>query len=126
MSSLKDLSISLRRLPITLAADVARASADTMTALAQRTFDSSANAYGIAWIPGAEGQEITLRKSGALARGIRYVAIGTKLRMALTVRYAKYQVGKRRVAPGQGEPLPKDYADALKAAAAKAISEALR
>jgi hypothetical protein len=44
---------------------------------------------------------------------LRYVANGTKLRVALTVPYAKYQVGKRPIFPTQGGPLPADYSRTL-------------
>ena len=44
---------------------------------------------------------------------IRYVAIGTRLRLALGVAHAKYVIGKRPVFPRQGESLPKAYLETL-------------
>jgi hypothetical protein len=42
-----------------------------------------------------------------------YVAIGAKIRVALTSRYAKYQIGRRPVFPTQAGGLPQAYRDAL-------------
>ena len=113
VGSLSKFQADLRRLPTVVAQRVAAESAGTITRLVEQTFSASENAYGIGWAPGAEGQKVTLRKSVALARGLVYVATGTRIRLKLAVKYAKYQVGKRPVAPSQGAPLPLAYATAL-------------
>lgn len=113
VSSLHKFSKALRTLPTSLAKDVAFEAAPVITDFAQSSFDSSQDPYGAPWVPGADGKKVTLRKTGALERFIRYVAIGTKLRVSLGVKYAKYQVGKRPVYPRQGGLLPKKYSDAL-------------
>lgn len=113
VSSLANLSAKLRQLPRVVAQKVAAASAAALTEIAQGTFDAGEDPYGNTWAPGAEGQRVTLEKSGSLERGLRYVAIGTKLRVALPVKYAKYQVGKRQVFPRAGAALPTDYAKTL-------------
>jgi hypothetical protein len=114
IASLAKLQSDLRRIASQgTAIKVASASASQLTALVKETFDAGENPYGLNWAPGADGQKVTLRKSGALANGLVYVATGTKLRIRLAVKYAKYQVGKRRVAPSQGEPLPIAYVRAL-------------
>ncbi len=116
-ASLSQFTADLRRLPRVVAQKVATAAAPAITALALETFYAGENAYGTTWAPGEEGQKVTLRKTGALARGVHYVAIGTKLRVALGVRYAKYQIGKRPVFPGQGGALPIGYVRSLQRAA---------
>ncbi len=81
--------------------------------MARQTFEAGENPYGNTWAPGADGERVTLRKSGAMFSNIRYVAIGTKLRVALGQSYAKFQIGKRPVFPTQGGALPVEYSRAL-------------
>ncbi len=123
--SLKDFSAKLRELPRVVAQKVALAAAPALTDVARETFDAGENAYGSTWAPGAEGQKVTLRKSGDLAKNIRYVAVGTRLRVALGAKYAKYQLGRRPAFPAQGAPLPTAYVAALKGAADTVIREEL-
>lgn len=120
--SLKDFAASLRRLPTVVGQRVASAAAPLLTAAAQASFASSETPYGVGWAPGSEGQTITLRKSGALQSGVRYVAIGQRLRLALTTAYARYQVGKRPVTPRQGAALPPIYLRALEQATRAVIA----
>lgn len=125
MSSLKEFSAKLRDMPRTVAIKVAAAAAPALTEAMQATFNAGEDAYGVGWAPGSEGQKITLKKSGNLAKYVHFVSVGTKLRVALGVKYAKYQVGKRPITPRQGEPLPKAYSDALKKATDSVISAEL-
>lgn len=125
-ASLKKFAASLRELPRVVGHRVAAECAPVLTALVIETSRASEDAYGAAWAPGESGQVVTLRKSGALLDGVRYVAIGQRLRLALTARYAKYQVGRRPVAPKPGEPLPPAYAGALRDTSRRVIREALR
>ena len=55
------------------------------------------------------------------ARQIRYVAIGTKLRVALGVAYAKFQIGRRPVFPTQGGTLPVEYSRTLQRTAVDVV-----
>lgn len=111
--SLAKFSASLRALPRVVAVKSTEAAAPEITALAKQTFAASETPDGVPWAPGSDGQKVTLRKSGALARFITYVAIGTKLRVSLGVSYARYQIGRRRVFPLQGAPLPTSYVSTL-------------
>ncbi len=113
VSSLHKFTQQLRDLPRTIAKDVAFEAAPVITDLAQDSFRNSQDPYGAPWAPGADGRKVDLVETGALRRFIRYVAIGTKLRVSLGVKYAKYQIGKRPVYPRQGAPLPKKYVEAL-------------
>lgn len=122
-SSLSRFSAKLRQLPRLLGNRVATLAADEITAVARRTYEASENAYGAPWAPGADGKTVTLRKSGAMFRTLRYVAVGPKLRVALTTKYAKYQIGRRPVFPTQGGALPKSYIAALERATTKALAE---
>lgn len=118
--TLKQLSADLRRLPKVLAAKVTETAAPRLSDVANRTFNAGTDPYGVAWAPGADGQAITLHKTGALQRFLSYVGIGTKLRVSLGVPYAKYQISKRPVFPRQGAVLPTDYVQTLQQATASA------
>lgn len=125
MKSLQQFSQDLRRLPRVVALRVAEAAAPAITELATTTFDASETPYGASWPKGKKGQTITLKKTGDLARRIKYVAIGTRLRVALGVAYAKYQIGKRPVFPRQAGELPPSYVQALQRTAVRIVREEL-
>ncbi len=124
IASLNQFAAKLRELPRVLAIEVAAKAAPIITELGKETFNASEDAYGNAWAPGAEGQKVDLKETGSLYKNIRYVAVGTKVRSALGVPYAKYQVGKRPVYP-RGE-LPVAYASKLEALVAESASALLR
>ena len=123
ISKLRRLEASLRELPRVVAQKVATASAGVITSLAEGTFNAGENAFGDPWEPGAEGQRITLRRTGALAAGVKYVAIGTRLRAVLGPKYAKFATGKhnRYIFPRVGSSLPASYVAALRAKANEVI-----
>lgn len=116
VSTMRSFALNLRALPKVLAQSVAKVVAPTITALGRATFSAGQNPYGDTWAHGSEGQRITLRRSGALLSNIRYVAIGTKVRVALGVKYAKYQIGKRLVFPRYDGSLPVEYVRELDSA----------
>ncbi|MCL2724851.1 MAG: hypothetical protein FWD69_10490 [Polyangiaceae bacterium] len=111
-------------MPRTLAQQITARAAPVLTELARETFAESENAYGDPWLSGKEGEKVSLVKTGRLREQLFYVAIGTRLRVALGVRYAKYQIGKRRVFPRQGA-LPEAYVRALTEIAQEAAREEL-
>jgi hypothetical protein len=113
IASLREFSAALSGMSRVLAQKVAIAAAPALTAAARATFNAGENSYGTTWDPLADGSRATLQKSGALARGITYRAVGRLLRVVLTVPYAKYNMGKRPAFPPQGAPLPQSYVDAL-------------
>lgn len=126
IASLAKFSQDLRRLPRVVAQAVTQAAAPKITELAQKTFNASSDAYGQPWDPGSDGQRVTLRKSGALARRVHYVGIGTKLRVALGVAYAKFQIGRRPVFPRQGQKLPVEYSTTLARTAVDVVRAEMR
>lgn len=121
--SLKEFSKKLQALPTTVAIKIAADAAPGLTAAAKATFNAGEDAYGVTWAPGVDGQKIDLKDTGALAKGVVYVAIGTKIRAAFSVPYAKYQLGKRPALPRQGSALPASYVDVLTASTEKIISQ---
>ncbi len=112
ISSLSKMSATLRALPTVLAQKIATKAAPVISQFANESFEASTDPYGVAWTPKADGSTATLVKTGNMKRFLYYVAIGTKLRVALGTRYAKYQIGKRPVFPRAGV-LPSKYATAL-------------
>lgn len=122
VSKLSRLASSLRAMPTKVAQRIAEQVAPKLTELARETFDAGETPYGDKWLPGVDGRSVTLRKSGGLANGIRFVAVGTRVRAVLGVRYAKYQVGRRKVLPSS---LPVAWRAAIDAIAQKEISRAL-
>lgn len=123
MKSLSEFANDLRRLPRVVAIRVAEEAAPVLTDLAKASFDASETPYGLDWAPGADGQRVKLVKTGALKRFLHYVAIGTRLRVALGVKYAKYQIGKRPVFPRQVGALPPSYVQALERTAVRVVRE---
>lgn len=112
-SALRKFSASLRTLPTVVAQKVAAAAAPALTDAALATFNAGETAYGDTWKIREDGTRATLDQSGMLKRGISYVAIGTRIRVALAVSYAKYVIGRRPVFPRQGQTLPAAYSEAL-------------
>ena len=123
VSSLGKFAKALRGMNIFTAHRAAAIAAPGLTAEARKTFDAGENAYGNTWTPLATGDKATLNKSGALAAGLVYVAIGRVLRVRLPVAYARYQIGRRPVHPSPGSPLPPSFVAVLKSAVAQAIAE---
>ena len=121
--SLRQFSADLKRLPKVVAFKVAERAAPVITALAKETFDAQQTPEGTAWKPGKKGKKITLVKTGALQRWIKYVAIGSRIRVSLGVPYAKFQIGKRPVFPRQAGDLPESYQRALQRIAVQVVKE---
>ena len=126
LQSLSKFTQDLRRLPRVVAQQIAAKAAPAISTLAARSFSASQDPYGVSWRPGKDGSAVTLRKTGALARFVHYVAIGTKLRVALGVSYAKYQIGQRPIYPSQGKNLPPDYVQTLQRIAVDVVRAELR
>jgi hypothetical protein len=122
-SALSRLSASLRKMPFWVGRETARRVAPVITDLARSTYRSQSDPYGTPWQPGADGKTVDLVQSGAMFDKVRYVAIGTILRVALGVQYARYQIGKRRVFPTQGSPLPLAWQNAIAREANAAIAQ---
>jgi hypothetical protein len=120
LGKLRGIEKAIRTIPTVVAQKVATAAAATITSFARETFAAGQNAYGDTWEPGADGNPVTLRKTGRLG-SFAYVAIGTKLRAQLGPKYARYQVGRRPILPRNGARLPLKYVAKLRAEANRII-----
>lgn len=123
--SLKDLGRKIQGLPVQVQERIAAKVAPQLTTLAEASFARGEDPYGATWQEGADGRPVTLEKTGRLKGGLKFVAIGRRVRAKLGAHYAKYQVGKRRVLPPNGRPLPVAWSEAIAATANAEIQEAL-
>lgn len=103
----------LGRISVATAMRAAERIAPTLTTMAKASFDASETPYGTPWAPGADGQRVTMRRSGALAKGLTFAAVGARVRAVLGVPYAKYQIGRRRILPAGGATVPQSWHDAM-------------
>lgn len=125
-SSLHRFQAGLRALGSGLLANrVAALAAPKLTRLAKQTAGQSQTAEGVPWRPSPKGEAVTLVRTGAMLSRLVYVAIGSKIRVALTSRYAKYQIGRRPVFPTQAGGLPQSYRDALNESVVEAFEGVL-
>ena len=113
LSSLKKFASNLRTMPKVVAQKVAATSSPKLTDTTRLTFAAGQDPYGVAWAPSRTGDKVTLVASGALAKALAYTSTGTIIRLKPLPAYAKYQIGKRRVAPAQGGALPPDFRTVL-------------
>lgn len=111
---LNKLENSLRKISIGLAQRVAGRVAPLITGLARSSFASGATPYGEAWKLGADGNSVTLVRSGALRDALSFTAIGTRVRAVLGPSYAKYQVGGRRILPAGNAAMPLSWSAVIR------------
>lgn len=105
LSSLKRMKQTLKDLPRTVAADVAKRAAPAMTDLTQEAFASGRNVYGDARPTSkVDGRALTLERTGATKGQLRFVQVGTVVRCVLGPKYARYLIGKYGVLPNGALP----------------------
>jgi hypothetical protein len=118
-AKLRDIARNLGEMPQVVRNRVAARAAEAITDLALSSFDAGQTPFGDAWAPGDDGRDVDLYKSGALRGSLRFVASGSRVRCAMGVKHARYQVGKRRVLPAPGQTMP----DSWRAACAAITAE---
>lgn len=104
LSSISGLKSRIQSLPKSIAHDVAQRAAPTMTGLARGAYESGHTVYGTSRPPGVGGRALTLHRTGAAERDLRFVATGTVIRCVLGPKYAKYLIGKYDVLPNGALP----------------------
>lgn len=122
VGSLRKFSEGLRQLGKGMGHLVAKRAAPAITADARASYDAGTDPYGTPWVAGADGKDVDLKQSGAMYSGVEYKPLGDRLRVALNVPYAKYQIGKRSPFPAQDGPLPASYEKSLTAAAEETLA----
>jgi hypothetical protein len=106
ISTLNDLRAKLRSLPRTVAQVVAPRAAVAMTELAREAFANGNTVYGEDRKRGVGGDELTLKLTHLTESTLRFESAGSTVRCVLDSRYAKYLIGKYRILPMGGLPVP--------------------
>lgn len=108
--TLGKLKANLRALPISVAHEVAAASAPGLTARTVQAFDAGRTVYGEPRPPAVDGGALSLEQTGAVRKGTQFVANGRIVRCVLLARdkygreYAKYLIGKYKILPNGAMP----------------------
>jgi len=113
-------------MPTVLAQRVAARIAPVITDLARGTYGGQRNVYGDAWRERVDGSDATLVATGALKSKVKFAAVGTLIRVVLGTRYAKYQIGMRRILPAPSAPLPTEWSARIEREAQDEIRKELK
>lgn len=104
-AALMGLKANLKGLPTTLAVDVASRAGPAMTGQAKAAHAGRRSVYGESYPIGVGGQQLTLRKEGAVEGSLHFEVVGTVVRCKLGEKYAKYLIGKYGILPNGALPV---------------------
>lgn len=104
-AALRSFKAQLRTLPTTVAHDVARRAAPAVTSLSREALASGRTVYEEPRPLGVDGGQLSLKKTGAVERDMRFVSIGSIVRVVLGPKYAKYLIGKYGILPNGALPI---------------------
>lgn len=121
--SIKNLRQQLAALPITVSARIAAHSAPEISARTAEDFNAGRTVYGKPRPSSVNGGELSLERTGATRRALRFIATGRDIRTAHLPRYTKYLIGKYDVLPNG--PLPAEWRARLGLIAERVIREEL-
>jgi hypothetical protein len=102
---MKALQKNLRKLPITIAHDIAQRAAPKMTDLTRGDFDAGTTVYGQPRPRGVDGAPLDLERTGATRRALMFTATGMIVRAVLGTKYARYLIGKYDILPNGALPV---------------------
>ncbi len=92
-AAMRGLIGKLKNFPMTLAAEVAGKAAPDLTGLTQQAFSSHRSVYGEARpVSKVTGEPLSLVASGDTERSLRFIAVGTRVRAALSEKYQRYLI----------------------------------
>lgn len=123
LNSLQALKRNLKALPITVSARIAGQAAPAISVLAVGGFDSGRTVYERPRPRGADGDELSLVRTGATRNALRFIATGTSIRTARLPKYARWLIGRFGILPNG--PLPLNWRDRLHAIAGAVIGDEL-
>jgi hypothetical protein len=103
---------------------IAELGAQALTAELQRDFAAGNDAYGGARPDGFHGP-VTLVRKGTLRSFLKFAATGRRIRVVLSVPYAKFMIGRFNVLPRGGSAIPFRWAEKLDAIAKRVLGETL-
>lgn len=104
-AALLSLKRTLQTFPTTLAVDVASRAGPALTDLTRDAHGSRRGTYGDPYPVGADGEQLDLYRTGAVAGGLGFSASGTVVRAVLDEPYAKYLIGKYNILPNGAMPV---------------------
>lgn len=119
LRSIKSLKRALTKLPITATARIAARAAPAMSALAGGAYGTGRTVYDRPRPRGVDGGELSLERTGASRRAMRFSATGRDIRTAVLPRYTRYLIGKYDVLPNG--PLPLAWRERLREIAAQVL-----
>lgn len=119
LRSLNSLKRALKSLPITATARIAARAAPEMSELAGGAYDGGKTVYGRPRPRSVDGKELTLERTGASRRAMRFSATGRDIRTAVLPRYTRYLIGKYDVLPNG--PLPLSWRERLREIASRVL-----
>lgn len=123
VSKMSGIRKMLAALPRTVAQTTATKVAVALSDMTQAAYDSGSTVYDTARPTGAKGA-LDLVDTGAARNGIGFIAVDTIVRSAMTVRYAKYLVGKYKIMPVG--VLPSAWQERIRAIFEEEVANALR
>lgn len=124
LRSIRSLKSALQRLPITATARIAAGAAPAMSELAQGAHASGKTVYDRPRPRGVDGDALSLERTGATQRALRFIATGRDIRTTQLPRYARYLIGKYDLLPNG--PLPQAWRDRLRDIAGRVLSAAVK
>lgn len=98
-ASVQGLKRALRKLPTTIAHDVAQRVAPALTQESRDAFGGGRTVYGEPRPLSVDGTPLTLRKTGTVAAMLSFTATGTIVRAVLATDYARFLIGKYLILP---------------------------
>jgi hypothetical protein len=110
LASINGFKGRLRSLPVKLAQSVATRAAPAMTGLTRGAFDGGRTVYG-GTRPGGVRGPLTLERTGATKRTLRFTSVGTVVRCVLGPKYARYLIRYGILPNGS---LPREWSDRLR------------
>lgn len=126
-ADLRAFAKRMRKVPRTIAIDVARLGASKITTAAQTSFDAGRTAYDETRPLGTSGNRVSLVKGGKLrAMALRFLHDGgTRIRAVVMDRYMGVMIGRFGILPAGGQPLPTRWQQHLETATKEAGAERL-
>jgi len=103
-STIARFKSNLNAMPLSVAHDVASRAAPEINKLAQGAFHAGQTVFDEPRPAGEGGKFLTLHKTGATERELRFVSVGTIVRCVLGPRYSKYSIGKYKILPIRALP----------------------
>lgn len=125
LSKLNRMAKALRKLPLTVQRVAATKTAPDITSRARASFESGETVFGTARPTGVDGQALTLHRTGRLLSGVKFTAIGTRVRAVLSVFYARYNVKYGILPRGRGY-MPVSWRESIKTIINDAIAAELK